>query len=102
MGGRMPAVDPGPPGEAPSSPPFLLHDPAAAPRTGLVVAPHGDVMPAAVWVGPVPADDLDPAMVAALADSTWQCALLPEHATGWFGRPGLSGHRLQHAGRATA
>jgi len=98
----MTAVDPGPPGEAPPSPSFLLHDPAAAPRTGLVVAPHGDIMPAAVWVGPVPAGGLDPAMVAALADRTWQCALLPEHATGWFGRPGLSGHRLSSAGRHPA
>ncbi len=98
----MTAVDPGPPGEAPPSPPFLLHDPAVAARTGLVVAPHGDIMPAAVWIGPVPAHGLDPAMVAALADRTWQCALLSEHAMGWFGRPGLSGHRLNSAGRHPA
>jgi hypothetical protein len=56
----MTAVDPGPPGEAPPSPPFLLHDPAAAPRTGLVVAPHGDIMPAAGGGGPVPAGGLAP------------------------------------------
>jgi alpha-galactosidase len=33
-------------------------------------------------------------MVTALADGSWHCALLPEHSAGWFGRPGLSGHRL--------
>src|ERR1019366_4165144 len=57
-----------------------------------------DTMPAVAWAGPVPQAGLDPAMVAALADGSWQCALLPEHATGWFGRPGLSGHRLNNPG----
>jgi alpha-galactosidase len=75
-------------------PPFLLEDAAVAARTGLVMAPGGDGMPAVAWVGPVPQAGLDADTVAALADRTWRCALLPEHATGWFGRPGLSGHRL--------
>ena len=85
----MPVVDPGP---------FLLDNPASAARTGLVVATDPDTMPAVAWAGPVPQAGLDPAMVAALADGSWQCALLPEHATGWFGRPGLSGHRLNNPG----
>jgi alpha-galactosidase len=51
-------------------------------------------MPAVVWAGPVPESGLDPAAVARLADATWHCALLPEHAAGWFGRPGLSGYRM--------
>ena len=98
----MSATDTGRPGEAPLSAPFLLQNPAAAARTGLVVAPQADTMPAVAWAGPVPADGFDPAMVAALVDGTWRCALLPEHAAGWFGRPGLSGHRLNSAGRHPA
>jgi alpha-galactosidase len=88
----MPVVDPGLPSAGAG--PFLVQDPAAGARTGLVVVPRDDIMPAAVWAGPVPEAGLDPVMAAALADSSWQCALLPEHAAGWFGRPGLSGHRL--------
>lgn len=88
----MPVVDPGWP--AAGALPFLVRDTAGEECTGLVLAPHTDTMPAAVWAGPVPEAGLDPGMVTALADSTWHCALLPEHATGWFGRPGLSGHRL--------
>ena len=78
----MPVVDP-----------ILLDNPAAPARTGLVLVAQADTMPAVVWAGPVPRAGLDPAVVAAAADGTWPCALLPEHATGWFGRPGLSGHR---------
>ncbi len=94
----MPVVEPRLPGEAPLFPPFLLEDAAAAARTGLVLAPQSGRLPAVVWAGPVPEAGLDAATVAALADSTWQCPLLPEHATGWFGRPGLSGHRLNRPG----
>ncbi len=90
----MPAADPGLSGGAPLFPPFLLADPAAAAQAGLVVVPQADTMPTVAWAGPVPPGGLDPAMVTALADSSWRCALLPEHAAGWFGRPGLSGHRL--------
>jgi alpha-galactosidase len=42
----------------------------------------------------VPAAGLDPGDAAALLTAVRPCALLPEHAEGWFGRPGLSGHRL--------
>jgi alpha-galactosidase len=78
--------------------PWLLDYPAAAARTGLVVAAQADTMPVVAWVGAVPEGGLDPAMVAAVTDRTWPCALLPEHATRWFGRPGLSGHRLGRSG----
>jgi alpha-galactosidase len=81
-------------GPAPLPRPFLLAVPGPGPRTGLVLLPRADAMPAVVWAGPVPGAGLDPAAVAGLADATWHCALLPEHAGGWFGRPGLSGHRL--------
>jgi alpha-galactosidase len=83
----MPVVDPGP---------FLLDNPGSAARTGLVVATDPDTMPAVAWAGPVPKAGLDPAMVAALADGSWRCALLPEHATGWFGRPGLSEYDISY------
>jgi alpha-galactosidase len=59
----------------------------------LILVPRPDSLPA-VWVGPVPAGGLAPADVAALLAAARQCALLPEHGLGWFGRPGLSGHRL--------
>jgi alpha-galactosidase len=86
-GGRMPVVDP-----------ILLDHPAAAARTGLILVAQADTMPAVVWAGPVPRAGLDPAMVAAAADGTWPGLLLPEHAAGWFGRPGLAGHRLSGPG----
>jgi alpha-galactosidase len=88
----MQVVDPG------LAAPFAVLDPAAPARTGLVVAPRPDGMPVAVWAGPVPRAGWDAVAVAALADSSGHCALLPEHATGWFGRPGLSGHRLASPG----
>jgi alpha-galactosidase len=90
----MPSADQGDCAGASPPPPFLLADPAAAAPTGLVMAPRADAMPAVAWVGPVPGGGLDPAVVTALADGSWHCTLLPEHSAGWFGRPGLSGHRL--------
>ncbi len=36
--------------------------------------------------------------MAPLLAAVRPCALLPEHAAGWFGRPGLSGHRLGTGG----
>lgn len=74
------------------------------PGTGLILFPQAGSLPAA-WVGPLPATGLDPADVAALLAAVPPCGLLPQHAEGWFGRPGLSGHRLgagagaQQAGR---
>jgi alpha-galactosidase len=47
-----------------------------------------------VWVGPVPAAGLTPDDAAALLGAVRPCSLLPEHGEGWFGRPGISGHRL--------
>ena len=52
----------------------------------------------AVWAGPVPAGGLEPAEAVALLQAARPCALLPESGEGWFGRPGLSGHRLNHTG----
>ena len=66
--------------------------PAAA-GTALILIPQADGLPAA-WACPLPAGgDLDPADAAALLAAMRPCSLLPEHAAGWFGRPGLSGHR---------
>jgi len=72
--------------------PLLVTYPDAASRTGLVLIPRPDSLPA-VWAGPVPAG-LDPEDAAALLAPVRPCSLLPEYGEGWFGRPGLSGHRL--------
>lgn len=79
---------------AAGSPPLLVADPAAG-GTGLILFPRTDSLPA-VWVGPVPAAGLEPADVAALLAAARACPLLPQQGEGWFGRPGLSGHRLGH------
>jgi alpha-galactosidase len=79
---------------AAGSPPVLVADPAAG-GTGLILFPRTDSLPAA-WVGPVPAAGLEPDDVAALLAAARPCPLLPQHGEGWFGRPGLSGHRLGH------
>ncbi len=71
-----------------------MADPAAD-GTGLILFPRTGSLPAA-WVGPVPATRLEPDDVAALLAASRPCPLLPQHAEGWFGRPGLSGHRLGH------
>jgi alpha-galactosidase len=73
--------------------PLLIAGPGTPSGTGLVLFPRPGSLPA-VWAGPVPAAGLDPADVAALLAVARPCALLPEHGLGWFGRPGLSGHRL--------
>ena len=75
-----------------NSPPLLVADPAAG-GTGLILFPRTDSLPAA-WVGAVPATGLEPGDVAALLAAARPCPLLPQHGEGWFGRPGLSGHRL--------
>jgi alpha-galactosidase len=64
--------------------------------TGLVVMPRAEALPF-VWAGPV-AGGLDPAAVAAAVSPERAGPLLPEHGTGWFGRPGLSGYRVDTAG----
>ncbi|MGD0604057.1 MAG: alpha-galactosidase, partial [Streptosporangiaceae bacterium] len=73
--------------------PVLLADPAI-PGTGLLMFPQADALPAA-WVTSEPAS-LAPDDAAALLAAVRPCSLLPEHGKGWFGRPGLSGHRLGH------
>ncbi|MGH3068048.1 MAG: alpha-galactosidase [Streptosporangiaceae bacterium] len=65
--------------------------------TGLILFPQPGSLPAA-WAGPVPAGGLEPGDVAALLAAVRPCTLLPEHGAGWFGRPGLSGHRLDTSG----
>ena len=81
---------------AAGSPLLLVADPAAG-GTGLILFPRTDSLPAA-WVGPLPADTgpagLEPDDAAALLAAARPCPLLPQHGEGWFGRPGLSGHRL--------
>jgi len=73
--------------------PLLVADPDAAPGTGLILFPRAGTLPV-VWVGPVPAAGLRPDDAAALLAAVRLWPLLPEHGEGWFGRPGLSGHRL--------
>ena len=68
-----------------------MADPAAG-GTGLILFPRPDSLPAA-WVGPVQAG-LEPDDAVALLAAARPCPLLPQHGEGWFGRPGLSGHRL--------
>ena len=70
--------------------PLLIAPDAAG--TALILIPQPDGLPAA-WACPLPGDGLDPADAAALLRDAGACSLLPEHAGGWFGRPGLSGHR---------
>jgi alpha-galactosidase len=86
------AERPAEPGEA-GLRPVLVARPGAASGTGLILFPRPDALPAA-WAGPVPAAGLDPDDAAALLAAVRPCPLLPQHAEGWFGRPGLSGHRL--------
>ena len=71
----------------------LVAHPDTVSGTGLILLPRAGALPA-VWAGPVPAAGLDPCDAAALLTAVQPCTLLPEHAEGWFGRPGLSGHRL--------
>jgi alpha-galactosidase len=83
--------------------PLLVAGSNTTAGTGLILFPKPDSLPA-VWAGPVPAagpdtgagpdPGLDPADAAALLTAARPCSLLPEHGLGWFGRPGLSGHRL--------
>jgi len=61
--------------------------------TGLMLFPRAAALPS-VWVGSMPAAGLTPADAAALLGAVRPCSLLSEHGAGWFGRPGLSGHRL--------
>lgn len=78
--------------------PLLLAADPAATGTGLILFPRPGSLPAA-WVGPVSAG-LEPGDAAALLAAVRPCPLLPQHGDGWFGRPGLSGHRLDSgAGR---
>ncbi len=83
-----------PSGQSAAGPrPLLVADPDAASRTGLILFPRTDALPS-VWAGPLPASGLQPGDAAALLTAVQPCPLLPEHGQGWFGRPGLSGHRL--------
>ena len=78
------------------SPLLLVADPAIG-RTGLILFPRTGSLPA-VWVGPLPAGTgaagLEPDDAVALLAAARPCPLLPQHGEGWFGRPALSGHRL--------
>ncbi len=60
--------------------------------SALILFPRTDALPAA-WVGPA-ATAPEPRDAAALLAAGRPCPLLPEHGEGWFGRPGLAGHRL--------
>lgn len=84
-------------GEAGDPGPWLVADPDGTSGTGLILFPRPGSLPA-VWAAPVPAGGLDPGEVAVLLAAFRPCPLLPEHGAGWFGRPGLSGHRLDTRG----
>jgi alpha-galactosidase len=86
-------------GAAPGPAPILVAD-AGGPGTGLILFPRADALPAA-WAGPV-TPDTDPGDVAPLLAAVRPCPLLPGHGEGWFGRPGLAGHRLGSAGEPAA
>lgn len=73
--------------------PLVVADPEAECGTGLILFPQADALPAA-WAGPAAVALSRPEDIAALLAAGRPCSLLPEHADGWFGRPGLSGHRL--------
>jgi alpha-galactosidase len=75
----------------PGSPQLLVADPGAV-GTGLILFPRPEALPTA-WVGPF-SPGLAPGDAALLLTAAGSCALLPEHGEGWFGRPGLTGHRL--------
>ena len=77
--------------------PLLLTTSPLTPGTALILFPQPGSLPAA-WAGPVPAGGLEPGDVAALLAAVRPGTLLPEHGAGWFGRPGLSGHRLDTGG----
>ncbi|MFD6416284.1 alpha-galactosidase [Streptomyces sp. NPDC060194] len=94
-----------PPSPAPAQPmrfPVLFPDPQAAPdrRTRLLLHQTSTELPSVVWCGTAAgagsaegaAWSAEEAERAAGAESA--VPLLPEHWRGWFGRPGLSGHRL--------
>ena len=78
---------------AAGSAPLLVAGPDTAWGTALILFPRTAALPA-VWTGPLSGAGLRPDDAAALLASARPCSLLPEHGEGWFGRPGLSGHRL--------
>jgi alpha-galactosidase len=86
-------------GPAAGPAPILVAD-AGGTGTGLILFPRAAALPAA-WVGPV-TPDTDPGDAAPLLAAVRPCPLLPEHGAGWFGRPGLAGHRLGSAGEPAA
>jgi alpha-galactosidase len=77
--------------------PLLITNSQITPATALILFPQPESLPA-VWAGPVPAGGLEPDDVAVLLAAVRPGTLLPEHGAGWFGRPGLSGHRLDTSG----
>ncbi|MBW3082245.1 alpha-galactosidase [Bifidobacterium phasiani] len=71
--------------------------PTAEPTTRIVLADarRGDGLPAVLAIAPC----ADPARLAALpVQSPRRTTLLPEHATGRYGRPALRGHRILAGG----
>jgi alpha-galactosidase len=76
--------------------PILVARPEQEHGNGLVVVPRDDALPDIAYAGPL--TGIDPGEVVQVVPGAWRCPLLPEHAAGWFGRPGLSGHRLRATG----
>jgi alpha-galactosidase len=81
--------------------PWLVADPHVTSGTGLILFPQAGGLPA-VWAGPLPRGGLEPGDAAALLRAARPGPLLPQHGEGWFGRPGLAGHRLDPGGHPAA
>jgi alpha-galactosidase len=99
-------TDPNPTDSNPTHPerPALVHLRAGAGNVSLVLDLRGPRLPRVLhWgadLGPLTADELEAMALASVApvvsnvlDEPVAFGLLPEHATGWQGRPGLVGHR---------
>ena len=81
---------------AAGTPLLLVADPAAG-GTGLILFPRRTPFrPRGLApCQPTPGQPaLEPDDAAALLAAARPCPLLPQHGEGWFGRPGLCGHRL--------
>ncbi|MFJ9884755.1 alpha-galactosidase [Streptomyces sp. NPDC091287] len=96
-----------PPSSTPAQPlrfPLLFPAPEAFPdrRTRLLLQQSSTALPSVVWCGT--ASGAEGAAVWSAKDAERAAGaqsavpLLPEHWRGWFGRPGLSGHRLAGTG----
>ncbi|MFF0023098.1 alpha-galactosidase [Streptomyces sp. NPDC005496] len=84
---------------------FPAADAVAQRHTTLLLRQASDELPAVMWCGIAPGPDgvaWEAEQGARAASVESAVPLLPEHWRGWFGRPGLGGHRLAEAAGAPA